>query len=71
MNGSSRPPNLEVGLRTALATALGDSSVAGEHDDDAVGFAEFLGAEDEAASRQVRGSLTGVSVLGTCSVGIG
>ena len=31
----------------SLGDGVGDSAIAGEHDDDAVGFAEFLGAEDE------------------------
>ena len=39
----------ELGGRFAygFSDGVGDSVIAGEHDDDAVGFAEFLGAEDE------------------------
>ena len=35
------------GFAYGFGDGVGDSAVAGEHDDDAVGFAEFLGAEDE------------------------
>ena len=35
------------GFAYGFGDGVGDSAVAGEHDDDTVGFAEFLGAEDE------------------------
>ena len=41
------PTELGGGFAYGLGDGVGDSAVAGEHDDDAVGFAEFLGAEDE------------------------
>ena len=41
------------GFAHGLGDGVGDSAVAGEHDDDAVGFAEFLGAEDEGVVSEV------------------
>ena len=41
------PTELGGGFAYGFSDGVGDSVIAGEHDDDAVCFAEVLGAEDE------------------------
>ena len=60
------------GFAYSLGDGVGDSAVAGEHDDDAVGFAEFLGAEDEGGVAPgagfAHGCLRSRYMLGRCVV---
>ena len=60
------------GFAYGFGDGVGDSAVAGEHDDDAVGFAEFLGTEDEGGIAPgagfAHGCLRSRCMLGRCVV---